>query len=183
MRRPSPPKNVSETQETEKAPFLVVKRIREAILDDVFLPGDRLTEAELVEKFGVSRSPVRELARTPGDSLILREERVVGANGCRRHRTFFLAQRWFLQRALSIRQHRSSTFKGATNSVFFNDKENNENTLTAPLIGLAIGFAVPTFAQQTNTPDPEPRQVVGAQGAHALNPILNARTGGTTCRR
>jgi DNA-binding GntR family transcriptional regulator len=33
---------------------------REAILDEVFKPGDRLTEAELVEKFEVSRSPVRE---------------------------------------------------------------------------------------------------------------------------
>jgi DNA-binding GntR family transcriptional regulator len=47
-------------QETEKVPFVVVKRIREAIFDEVFKPGDRLTEAELVEKFEVSRSPVRE---------------------------------------------------------------------------------------------------------------------------
>ena len=28
----------------------------------------------------------------------------------------------------------------------------------APLVGLAISFAVPTFAQQTNTPDPQLRQ-------------------------
>jgi DNA-binding GntR family transcriptional regulator len=60
MRQPSPPQNAHETQETEKAPFLVVKRVREAILDEVFKPGDHLTEAELVEKFEVSRSPVRE---------------------------------------------------------------------------------------------------------------------------
>jgi hypothetical protein len=32
----------SETQETDKAPVLVLKRIREAILDEVFQPGDRL---------------------------------------------------------------------------------------------------------------------------------------------
>ena len=60
MHQPSPRKNSNETQETEKATFLVVKRIREAILDEVFKPGDRLGEAELAEKFEVSRSPVRE---------------------------------------------------------------------------------------------------------------------------
>jgi DNA-binding GntR family transcriptional regulator len=60
MRQPSPHKNTDQTQETEKVPFFVAKRIREAILDEVFKPGDRLTEAELVEKFEVSRSPVRE---------------------------------------------------------------------------------------------------------------------------
>jgi hypothetical protein len=53
------PKN-DETAETEKATFLVVKRVREAILDEVFKPGDHLGEAELAEKFEVSRSPVRE---------------------------------------------------------------------------------------------------------------------------
>jgi len=60
MRQSSPRKNSNETQETEKATFLVVKRIREAILDEVFKPGDRLGEAELAEKFEVSRSPIRE---------------------------------------------------------------------------------------------------------------------------
>jgi DNA-binding GntR family transcriptional regulator len=60
MRQPLPPKNANETQETEKAPFLVVKRIREAILDEVFKPGEHLGELELAEKFEVSRSPVRE---------------------------------------------------------------------------------------------------------------------------
>jgi DNA-binding GntR family transcriptional regulator len=34
--------------------------IREAILDEVFKPGDHLGEVELAEKFEVSRSPVRE---------------------------------------------------------------------------------------------------------------------------
>jgi DNA-binding GntR family transcriptional regulator len=60
MRQPSPPKNANETREIEKVPFLVVKRIREAVLDEIFKPEDHLTEAELVEKFEVSRSPVRE---------------------------------------------------------------------------------------------------------------------------
>ena len=46
--------------EAEKVPFVVAKKIREAIFDEVFKPGDHLTEAELVEKFEVSRSPVRE---------------------------------------------------------------------------------------------------------------------------
>jgi DNA-binding GntR family transcriptional regulator len=53
-------KNANATEETEKAPFLVVKRIREGILDEVFKPGDHLVEVELAEKFEVSRSPVRE---------------------------------------------------------------------------------------------------------------------------
>ena len=60
MPLPSPPKDANETQESEKAPFLVVKRVREAILDEVFKPGDHLGEVELAEKFEVSRSPVRE---------------------------------------------------------------------------------------------------------------------------
>ena len=60
MRQSSPSKNSNETQETEKATFLVLKRIRNGILDEVFKPGDHLGEAELAEKFKVSRSPVRE---------------------------------------------------------------------------------------------------------------------------
>jgi DNA-binding GntR family transcriptional regulator len=60
MRQISPLKNVNETEEAEKAPFLVVKRIREAILDQTFQPGDHLGEVEVAEKFEVSRSPVRE---------------------------------------------------------------------------------------------------------------------------
>jgi DNA-binding GntR family transcriptional regulator len=50
----------NEDPETAKAPFLVVKRIREAILDETFKPGDRLPEGELGKMFEVSRSPVRE---------------------------------------------------------------------------------------------------------------------------
>src|ERR1700756_2690429 len=60
MRPPSSQKNANQIQEIEKVPFVVAKKIREAILDEVFKPGYRLTEAELVEKFEVSRSPIRE---------------------------------------------------------------------------------------------------------------------------
>jgi len=60
MHQFSSQKNANQIQEIEKVPFVVAKRIREAILDEVFKPGDHLTEAELVEKFEVSRSPVRE---------------------------------------------------------------------------------------------------------------------------
>jgi DNA-binding GntR family transcriptional regulator len=60
MHQFSPPKNANETLETEKASFLVVKRIREAILDEEFKPGDHLWEVAMAEKFEVSRSPVRE---------------------------------------------------------------------------------------------------------------------------
>jgi DNA-binding GntR family transcriptional regulator len=44
----------------EHEAVVVVKRIRDAILDETFKPGDRLTEAELGKMFEVSRSPVRE---------------------------------------------------------------------------------------------------------------------------
>ena len=50
----------SEALEVGKAPFQVIRRIREAILDGTFKPGDRLLEADLGERFKVSRSPVRE---------------------------------------------------------------------------------------------------------------------------
>jgi DNA-binding GntR family transcriptional regulator len=60
MRQPTPHKNADQAPDAEKVPFVVAKRIREAILDQIFQPGDRLTEAELTEKFEVSRSPVRE---------------------------------------------------------------------------------------------------------------------------
>ena len=47
-------------QEIEKTPFLVVQKIRDAILDETFKPGERLPETGLGEMFKVSRSPVRE---------------------------------------------------------------------------------------------------------------------------
>ena len=50
----------SEALEVGKAPFQVIRRIRGAILDGTFKPGDRLLESDLGERFKVSRSPVRE---------------------------------------------------------------------------------------------------------------------------
>jgi DNA-binding GntR family transcriptional regulator len=60
MHQASSPKPASDTPESQKVPFFLVKRIREAILDETFQPGDRLIEVELAEKFEVSRQPVRE---------------------------------------------------------------------------------------------------------------------------
>jgi DNA-binding GntR family transcriptional regulator len=50
----------NDEQETEKAPFLVVQKIRDAILDETFKPGERLPESALAVMFKVSRSPIRE---------------------------------------------------------------------------------------------------------------------------
>ena len=60
MRQLSVSKNANEEQGAEKAPLLVVRHLREAILDEVYKPGDHLGEVELAERFEVSRSPVRE---------------------------------------------------------------------------------------------------------------------------
>src|SRR5215469_17623779 len=60
MRQLSSQKKNSETSEIEKTPTVVIRKIRDAILDEVFRPGDWLPEVELAEKFGVSRSPIRE---------------------------------------------------------------------------------------------------------------------------
>ena len=46
--------------EPEKAPFLVVQNIRDAILNETFKPGERLPEMHLGKMFKVSRSPIRE---------------------------------------------------------------------------------------------------------------------------
>jgi DNA-binding GntR family transcriptional regulator len=53
-------KDAIHSQENGKAPSIVAQKIREAILDEVYLPGEHLREIELAEKFEVSRSPVRE---------------------------------------------------------------------------------------------------------------------------
>jgi DNA-binding GntR family transcriptional regulator len=60
MRSPSTQQIRNNEQEIEKAPFLVVQKVREAILDETFNPGERLPEGQLAKMFDVSRSPVRE---------------------------------------------------------------------------------------------------------------------------
>src|SRR4029077_8963212 len=50
----------NDEEETEKAIFLVLRKIRDAILDETFKPGERLPEEQVGKMFNVSRSPVRE---------------------------------------------------------------------------------------------------------------------------
>src|SRR4029077_19800528 len=61
MRGPLVRQRRNDEQETEKAPSLVVKKIRGAILDETFKPGERLPEEQVGKMFNVSRSPVREV--------------------------------------------------------------------------------------------------------------------------
>jgi DNA-binding GntR family transcriptional regulator len=49
-----------EISQVEKTATVLIRKIRDAILDDVFKPGDWLPELDLVKRFEVSRSPVRE---------------------------------------------------------------------------------------------------------------------------
>ena len=60
MRNPFVSQKRNDEKETEKAPSLIVGKIRDAILEETFKPGDRLPEAKLGKMFKVSRSPVRE---------------------------------------------------------------------------------------------------------------------------
>ena len=60
MRRWSTQNKHGETSEIEKTPTVVIRKIRAAILDEVFKPGNWLPELDLATKFQVSRSPVRE---------------------------------------------------------------------------------------------------------------------------
>jgi DNA-binding GntR family transcriptional regulator len=61
MRGPFVQQRRNDEQETEKVIFLVVRKIRDAILDETFKPGDRLPEEQVGKMFNVSRSPVREV--------------------------------------------------------------------------------------------------------------------------
>jgi DNA-binding GntR family transcriptional regulator len=60
MRESSAHHKTTGAQNGEKVPFMVVKKLRKAILDETLKPGDHLLEEELAERFEVSRSPVRE---------------------------------------------------------------------------------------------------------------------------
>jgi DNA-binding GntR family transcriptional regulator len=52
---------MNDEEETEEARFVVAKKIRDAILDETFKPGERLPEEQVGKMFNVSRSPVREV--------------------------------------------------------------------------------------------------------------------------
>src|SRR6201993_747332 len=60
MRHPFAQQRRNDEEEPEKGIFLVVKKIRDGILDETFKPGERLPEEQLGKMFNVSRSPVRE---------------------------------------------------------------------------------------------------------------------------
>jgi DNA-binding GntR family transcriptional regulator len=60
MRGPIVRQKRNDQGETEEARFLVVKKIRDAILGETFKPGERLPEEQVGKMFDVSRSPVRE---------------------------------------------------------------------------------------------------------------------------
>lgn len=54
--------------------LMVYSRMRSEIADGVLEPGRRLAEADLVERYGVSRTPIREaLVRLEVDGLVTRE--------------------------------------------------------------------------------------------------------------
>src|SRR6201982_1055193 len=61
MRGPFVRQKRNDEQETEEARLLVVKKIRDAILDETFKPGERLPGEPLGKMFNVSRTPVREV--------------------------------------------------------------------------------------------------------------------------
>src|SRR5262245_29116251 len=50
----------NESTPVEKTATVLIRKIRDAILDDVFKPGDWLPELDLAKRFEVSRSPIRE---------------------------------------------------------------------------------------------------------------------------
>jgi DNA-binding GntR family transcriptional regulator len=60
MRKSSVQNMKNETARVEKTPTVVIAKIRDAVLDEVFKPGDWLPELDLGKRFGVSRSPIRE---------------------------------------------------------------------------------------------------------------------------
>jgi DNA-binding GntR family transcriptional regulator len=60
MRGPFVQQRRNDKEETEETRFVVVKKIRDAILDETFEPGERLPEEQVGKMFNVSRSPIRE---------------------------------------------------------------------------------------------------------------------------
>src|SRR5690606_16226608 len=57
---------------TETLPSLVYKKLRDAILNGVFSPGQMLRQDEVASRLGVSRSPLREaLPRLEADGIVV----------------------------------------------------------------------------------------------------------------
>ena len=55
-RAPSPQLRTNAPQHADKVPVVVIKKIRDAILDGAFKPGERLPEVELAEAFKVEKA-------------------------------------------------------------------------------------------------------------------------------
>jgi DNA-binding transcriptional regulator YhcF (GntR family) len=60
MQKPFAREKRNDENEDDKVSFSVIKKIRNAILEETFKPADHLVEVELAEMFEASRSPVRE---------------------------------------------------------------------------------------------------------------------------
>jgi DNA-binding GntR family transcriptional regulator len=60
MRGPFVQQRRNDEEESEEARLVIVKKIRNAILDETFKPGERLPEEQLGKMFNVSRTPARE---------------------------------------------------------------------------------------------------------------------------
>src|SRR4051812_47520882 len=72
------PQQQSPVGQAPGADLSTYDRIKEAIVEGMFEPGEVLTEAALSELCGVSRTPVREaLGRLEQDGLVTRSGRAV----------------------------------------------------------------------------------------------------------
>jgi DNA-binding GntR family transcriptional regulator len=60
MRQFSVQSKNNEMTQPGKTATVLIRKIRDAILDDIFKPGDWLPEVDLAKRFEVSRSPIRE---------------------------------------------------------------------------------------------------------------------------
>ena len=76
-KKSSPPGPPSSTSGVSKN-LAVYTQLSDELIDGIWLPGQRLSELELVRRYGVSRTPIREaLVRLEHDGLIKREGTVV----------------------------------------------------------------------------------------------------------
>src|SRR5690606_16242608 len=63
---------LSEIASTETLPSIVYKKLRDAILNGIFSPGQMLRQDDVASKLGVSRSPLREaLPRLEAEGIVV----------------------------------------------------------------------------------------------------------------
>ncbi len=76
----SPPAPLGSTARAERPSSReIARRVSELIQSGVYQPGDRLREQDLVERFGVSRTPAREALRLLEATSLIRNEPKRGA--------------------------------------------------------------------------------------------------------